>query len=938
MPRSHSSPSQKVSRRAGQGAEETLARFQTLIQHSPAGIAFVDAKFRYRHVNQMLAEINGYPPEYHIGRTVEEIVPHLWQTIGPLYRRVRETGAALTNVEVSGEVPSSPGEKRHWLVSYYPVRDSGKTVFDIGVMVVDITERKRAEEALKSRLRQQRAVADLGLFALRTTEFEKLLHRAVETVSQALDHEFCKVLELRPDGQALLLRAGVGWNDGLVGTAVVPAELDSQAGFTLLTDQPVIVADLSTESRFTGPALLRDHGVVCGMSVVISGSVRPFGVLGAHTRRRRDYSKDDVFFLQSVANILAEFIERRRMDSRYRLLVQSVQDYSIFMLDPAGIITTWNSGAELITGYRAEEIIGRSVATLYPANDAAAGSPLRDLQQAAEQGRMEHEGWRIRKDGTRFLARLTTFALRDDADQLLGFSRIVRDITSQRREEESLRSSVDHSVDAIITIDEHGIIQACGRAAQKIFGYAPAELIGRPVNVLMPEPWRSEHAVYLANYFRTGIAKIIGNVREVTGLRRDGSTVPLEAVITEFSLAGGRFFTGILRDVTERKKLQEQLWQSQKMEAIGQLAGGVAHDFNNLLTVIACYSEMVLVSLPANDPHRALIAEVVKAGNRASSLTSQLLAFSRKQILAPKVLNLNDVVANSEKMLRRMIGEHVSLVTDCDPALKPVRVDRSQIELVIMNLAVNARDAMQQGGTLTLKTCNCRLDNEQCQQHLGCKPGDYVVLTVTDTGCGIAPETKVHIFEPFFTTKEVGKGTGLGLATVYGIVKQSEGFLAVDSSVGLGTTFTVFLPAVLEVSPTLHLDHEDQAVRRGSETVLIVEDEDVVRKLARHILELHGYQVLEATNGPEALNIVETSVGPIDLMITDVVMPGMSGQQLAEIVLPRRPKLKVLYMSGYLDVAIVRGGGGDATDIFLQKPFSTPSLTRKVRDVLDCPL
>jgi nitrogen-specific signal transduction histidine kinase len=392
---------------------------------------------------------------------------------------------------------------------------------------------------------------------------------------------------------------------------------------------------------------------------------------------------------------------------------------------------------------------------------------------------------------------------------------------------------------------------------------------------------------------------------------------------------------GSWSDITERKLLEDQLRQSQKMEAIGQLAGGVAHDFNNLLTVMNGYAEIVMSSLPAENPHKGLLAEVVKAGNRASSLTSQLLAFSRKQILAPKVLNLNDVVENAEKMLRRMIGEDVLLVTAYDTSLNHVKVDPGQVEQVIVNLAINARDAMPQGGTLTIGTCNIDLDEEQCLQYPGCKPGSYVAITMTDTGSGMTPEVKARIFEPFYTTKEVGKGTGLGLAMVYGIVKQSDGYIAVDTTVGVGTTFKIFLPCVSDTEDSSRPDDGETLPRRGNETVLLVEDEEGVRKLARLILEMHGYKVLEASSGREAINLENTHVGPIHLLITDVVMPEISGRQLVESLLPRHQGLKVLYMSGYTDDAIVRHGVMDASDSFLQKPFSLPSLAKKVRDVLD---
>jgi CheY-like chemotaxis protein len=315
-------------------------------------------------------------------------------------------------------------------------------------------------------------------------------------------------------------------------------------------------------------------------------------------------------------------------------------------------------------------------------------------------------------------------------------------------------------------------------------------------------------------------------------------------------------------------------------------------------------------------------------------LTSQLLAFSRKQVLQPKVLNLNDAIGNTEKMLQRMIGEDISLVTDFDPTLNAVKVDPGQIDQVVMNLAVNARDAMPQGGRLTIATRNVDLDEKGCQEYPGLTPGNYVMVSVTDTGCGIPPEVMARIFEPFFSTKELGKGTGLGLATVYGIVKQSDGHIAVDSLVGAGTTFKLFFPVVAErTTPPSH--HDTALARRGNETVLLVEDEEAVRRLARLQLEMRGYKVLEASGGQEAIRVARDYDGPIHLLVTDVVMPEMSGGRLVESLRPDRPEMKVLYMSGYNDDALVRHGITEETGAFLQKPFSLPLLATKVREVLD---
>ena len=423
---------------------------------------------------------------------------------------------------------------------------------------------------------------------------------------------------------------------------------------------------------------------------------------------------------------------------------------------------------------------------------------------------------------------------------------------------------------------------------------------------------------------------------ELPWKRKDGRQITVRLSGNAFKGERGETlgFEMIAEDITERRTLEEQLRQSQKMEAVGRLAGGIAHDFNNLLTVIKGYSELMLEDLDNADPLRNEVDEIKKAADRAASLTRQLLAFSRQQVLAPKVVDLNTIVGNMDKLLHRLLGEDIDLFTVLEPGLGRVKADPGQVEQVIMNLAVNARDAMPEGGKLTIETSNVDLDEYYTREHAAVKPGSYVMIAVTDTGIGMTEKIKTRIFEPFFTTKEVGKGTGLGLSTVYGIIKQSGGYVWVYSEVGIGSSFKVYLPRVdapAEISPpvSLHPSH------RGTETVLLVEDEDGVRALVRQVLHKHGYNVLEARNGGEALLMCERHQGSIDMLLTDVVLEQMGGRELAERLLKIRPEMKVLYVSGYADDAIVHHGVLKAGTAFLQKPFTTDALARKVRFVLD---
>jgi two-component system cell cycle sensor histidine kinase/response regulator CckA len=478
---------------------------------------------------------------------------------------------------------------------------------------------------------------------------------------------------------------------------------------------------------------------------------------------------------------------------------------------------------------------------------------------------------------------------------------------------------------------------------QTLLGYTSEEWLSTPgfwLTIVHPDDREAAALEAAATFANGGVAR-----SEFRWVGRHGQIVWVEANYTAIKDSSGQSvgLRGVTTNITDRKlaeealaKSEEQLRQSQKMEAIGQLAGGVAHDFNNLLTAINGYSELALRRLQPEDPLTRNIEEVRKAGNRAASLTRQLLAFSRKQVLEPCVLNLNAVISDLEKMLRRIIGENIQLRTVLAGDLKHVKADPGQIEQVLLNLAVNARDAMPDCGKLIIETANIDLDEEFARSHVGVKAGPHVALSVSDTGIGMTQEVQTHIFEPFFTTKGIGKGTGLGLSMVYGIVQQSNGTIWVHSDEGSGTTFTIYLPQVQKDASRAHESEaaSDENVN-GVETVLIVEDEDIVRNLASQVLRMHGYRVLEAANGSSALTICENSQEPIQLLLSDVIMPEMGGVELSNRLSLLRPDVKVLLMSGYTENAILNGVAVDKAPNFIQKPFAYDDLARKVRDVLD---
>jgi PAS domain S-box-containing protein len=519
----------------------------------------------------------------------------------------------------------------------------------------------------------------------------------------------------------------------------------------------------------------------------------------------------------------------------------------------------------------------------------------------------------------------------------------------RQRAEEALKTSearlagiIESAMDAIISVDDEQRIVLFNAAAEQMFGCTAAEVSGQPLERFIPERFRQ---AYQEQIRALGQADITGRARGglgiVVGQRTNGEEFPIEASISQIETAGSKLYTIILRDITERQrtqevraKLEEQLRQAQKMESIGRLASGVAHDFNNLLTVIRGYTDLLQDSMTPEDPRVEDLEQIRRASERATALTRQLLAFSRQQILTPTVLDLNSLVANLYKMLERLIGEDISLSTLLQPGLWPITADPGQIEQVIMNLVVNARDAMPTGGKITIETGNIYLDDDYAQTHFEVPVGPCVMLAVADTGHGMDKPTQARIFEPFFTTKEQGQGTGLGLATVYGIVKQSGGHITVYSEPDQGTTFKLYLPAAETTAASLPAPQTQPVSQPGTETILLVEDDERVRSLAQRALQAEGYTILAACSGGEALSLVEQYQGGIDLLLTDVVMPQLNGRELAEQLKARHPQLKVLFMSGYTDDVVVRHGLLAAEIEFLPKPFSPNMLVSRVRQTL----
>lgn len=491
--------------------------------------------------------------------------------------------------------------------------------------------------------------------------------------------------------------------------------------------------------------------------------------------------------------------------------------------------------------------------------------------------------------------------------------------------------------DAIVGADARGAITSWNQGAELMFGYSVEDIVGQPLISVLPERYSERFGAGLAEEAtaRNG-GKDSATITGIEGLRRDGSEFPVELSLRSWVDEGTVSYSMVIRDTTDRKRLEGQLRQAAKMEAVGQLAGGVAHDFNNLLTVINCHVELLREDSKDSPTQLEDINEIGEAAKRAESLTRQLLGFSRRQIQQPKNLDLNESLKGMEKMLRRLITEDIDLVVKPMPTAARVRADAGQLDQLLMNLVVNASDAMLQGGTLTIEVARAELEEPYFRER-GVRPvvGSYIGLFVSDTGVGMDAGTQARIFEPFFTTKGVGKGTGLGLATVYGIVKQSGGFIWVYSEVGHGTTFKIYLPYIDTVSSVEITRDEESRVEPGGETLLVVEDDDAIRSLMQRTLKKDGYIVLDAADGQKALDLASTYRKPIDLLLTDVVMPNLGGRELAERLMETRPAMKIVYMSGYTDDVVLRRGLLEAGVAFIQKPFAPAALAAKLREILD---
>ncbi len=620
-------------------------------------------------------------------------------------------------------------------------------------------------------------------------------------------------------------------------------------------------------------------------------------------------------------------------ERRFRMLVEGVVDYAIYMLDPSGVITNWNPGGERLKGYTADEVVGQHFAKFYTKEDRAAGLPARVLAAAAREGRYEAEGWRVRKDGSRFWALVVVDAIRDKDGRIEAFVKVTRDITERRAAQEALRESerqlrllVEGVTDyALFLLDPNGIVTSWNTGAQRIKGYTADEAIGQHFSRFYTEQDRA--AGIPARALQT--ATVEGRFEaEGWRVRRDGSMFWANAVIDPIRDEDGRIvgFAKITRDVTERRKaevaLQEAQTQrahAQKMDALGQLTGGVAHDFNNLLMIVGGNIQALKRKIPADDPRAARAVEAIElATRRGEALTRQLLTFSRRQTFDPKVLRIGERIEGFRTMLTSLIGGSVRLIDGVDPRTWPVCLDANELELALVNLLINARDAMPNGGSVVITTENCVLAATDTPAGIA---GEFVALRVVDSGNGIAPDVLPKVFDPFFTTKQVNKGTGLGLSQVHGFAHQSGGTVTITSELGKGTTVTLYFPRSQETEPGAA--EEPAVASAGGGTILVVEDNPEVADVTISMLRELGYEVCAARDAGAALAMIDGR--RLDLVLSDIVMPGsIDGAGLAEEIRRRRPDLPVLLVTGYAE-AVDKLSGDVAV---LRKPFDLAELSR----------
>jgi two-component system cell cycle sensor histidine kinase/response regulator CckA len=738
-------------------------------------------------------------------------------------------------------------------------------------------------------------------------------------------------------------KSRVGWD-----YPEIPRE-DSICGQTILQRELMAIPDAAMDERFNKSPVVTRAGIrFYAGAPLLTKEGYAVGTLCVMDRLPRELPAGHRDALLTLAHLVADQLETRRSTlkasaapatSRSGVLVeQHVAGFSQSTAD--GRMLDCNATFVRILGYNSrEEVLQCHASDFYFSPD----EHTRLLEALSKHHRLLNFECRLRKkDGTPLWVVENLFLSSDNQGKAAVIEGTMVDISEHKRTDEALRDSqerllgiISSAMDAIITVDDNQRIIVFNRAAEQIFRCPATEAIGHSIDKFIPQRFREAHKEHIRNFGQTGVSsRSMYSPGTLMGVRANGEEFPVEATISQVKTASERLYSVILRDISVRKRTEDELRQAQKMEAVGHLAGGIAHEFNNYLGIIMGYSDLLEQEEVQSESLRRGLAEIKGATQKASSLTRQLLAFSRKQLIEPSVLDLNASVWDAHKLLRRLIPANIDVIPVLHPELGKVKADPAQIQQILINLVVNARDAMPQGGKITIETAEVVLDEEFASRHLDVLTGDYIMLSISDSGEGIDAETLTHIFEPFFTTKKVGKGTGLGLSTTYGIVKQSGGHITVASVQGKGTTFRIYFPKLMETYDDGSTAPHSEPMPTGIATILLVEDESGLRRLMRATLERQGYRVLEAKDGAEGLSVCRQNLELIDLVVTDLAMPRMTGLQLKEKVVALRSSMKFLLISGYAeDVLGSREHIANAED-FLEKPFRPDELARKVREIL----
>ncbi len=947
----------------------TREYLENVLENSPDGIGIVDRHGRLTKWNRMAAELYGYSFEELKGKKAFDLYADP-QELNNMLSGLRQTGVvrryeinmkkkdgSIAPFELSiSLLNGDDGENLGSVCVSRDLSDIKKTLTALRTTNEQLNQEIIVRQRIEDELRQTRDCLEnifenspdvIGIVD-KHGKFIKWNKMAVELYGYRLEElEDMKAFDLYDDHNEMNNMLTQLRHDGVVKKCeirmrrkdgnVIPFELSigllkDKRNYT--TGSVCVARDLTGTKKAL--AILRETNERLNQEIAERQQAEE-ALQQAYQQIEQKVKERTKELVQTNEQLTWEIEERRRIEkalrkseNKYRTLVENLPQ-KIFLKDKNSVYSSCNENFARDLGIKPEEVRGKTDYDFFP--EALAAKYRTDDNKIMESGNSAEIEEKYVHQGQEVFIQTVKTPVKDGKGKIIGILGIFWDITARRRAEEAFKTLVLNAPIGLF-IAQNGRFRRINPEFEKITGYGEEELLNDDCLCLVIPEFREkvkEMAVQILQGKRTLPFEF--------QYRTKGGDLrwALEKVATT-QYEGARATLGYFMDITDSKHLEVQFLQAQKMEAVGRLAGGVAHDFNNLLTGILGYSELLFWDLPEDHPRRRYVEEIIKTTERAAALTRQLLAFGRKQIIQPRIINLNEVISGMEKMLRRLLGEDLDLVTLMDPDLGAVKADPGQMDQVIMNLAVNARDAMPQGGLLTLKTENVFLDEAYIWEHMEAKPGSYVMLAVSDSGSGMDPETKAHIFEPFFTTKEPGKGTGLGLATVHGIIKQSDGHIWVYSEAGKGTTFKIYLPRVEAAARSLQPAATPAAALRGQETILVVEDDEKLRGAICQTLRSYGYRVLEAGNGNEALSLYGQHQGPLHLVLTDVVMPGMSGGELLERLSSFSRQMKVLFMSGYTEDTAALQSLLAAGVPFLEKPFKMIKMVEKVREVLDTPL